>query len=334
MQLLRTSFGAAMLSLAMVLLHSTSTHAADPILIKYAHVVPAGTPKGAAADRFAEIVNERLAGKVKVEVYPNAQLFDEDAAFQALLLGDIQITAPVAAKCSPFSKQLQLFDLPFLFEDRAAVDRFEKSPAGQELLNSMSSKGLKGLAYGSEGMFQLLTKTPVRVPADAKDMKFRIMASDVLAAKFQAVGAHAQKMAFSEVYSALQTGVVDGVEMNWASYWGKKFFETAKYFTLTNHMPGVYLLVTNDKWWAGLPDDIRTELEAIIAEVQDEQHRLSEQGEEEARQKIAAAGVNEFLQPTPEEMASWRAAMAPVYKQYEAEIGKDLIEAALASNSM
>ena len=175
MQVLRTSIGAFALSLAVLLSLSTSSRAADPILIKYAHVVPAGTPKGKAADRFAEIVNKRMAGKVKVEVYPSAQLFNEAEAFQALIHGDVQITAPVASKCSPFSKPLQLFDLPFLFDNRAAVDRFEKTPAGQGLLSSMMGSGLKGLAYGSEGMFQLLTKKAVRAPDDAEGMKFRIM---------------------------------------------------------------------------------------------------------------------------------------------------------------
>ena len=319
------------LALGMGLLTS-SVEAQSPIVIKYNHVVPESTPKGMAATRFAKLANERLAGKVKVEVYPNAQLYEEDAAFQALILGDIHISAPSIAKTGSFTKKLQVFDLPFLFDDVAAVDRFQGSPKGRELLDSMTSKGLKGLSFGREGMKQLHAKKPLRVPDDAAGLKFRIMASDVLAAQTLAVGGSPQKMAFAEVYNALQTGVIDAHENYWSLIWSKKFFETAKYITESNHGVLDYVIITNAAFWAGLPGDIRTELESIMKEVMLLQYDEAAKENAADRQKIIDTGKAEIIQLTPEQRALWRAAMQPVWQKFEKEIGKDVIDAAVNSN--
>lgn len=322
-------FGALTLGLGM---SASSVQAQSPIIIKYNHVVPENTSKGRAATRFAKLANERLAGKVKVEVYPNAQLYEEDPAFQALLLGDIHITAPSMAKTGSFTKKLQVFDLPFLFDDVAAVDRFQRSPKGRELLNSMSGKGMKILSFGREGMKQLHAKKPLRVPDDAKGLKFRIMASDVLAAQTQAVGGSPQKMAFGEVYNALQTGIIDAHENTWSLIWSKKFFETAKYITESNHGVLDYVVVTSAKFWAGLPADIRTELEKIMEEVMQLQYEEAAKETAEDRQHIIDTGKVELIQLNAEQRALWRAAMKPVWQKFEKEIGKDVIEAAANSN--
>jgi C4-dicarboxylate-binding protein DctP len=186
--------------------------AAAPIIIKYSHVVADQTPKGQAAIKFKELAEKALPGKVEVQVFPNSQLFGDGKEMEALLLGDVQIIAPSLAKFAKYTPKLQVFDLPFLFDDIDAVDRFQDSPKGQELLDSMKGKGIKGLGYLHNGMKQLSANKPLKVPGDAKGLKFRIQSSDVLEAQFKAVGGNPQKLAFAEVYQALQTGVVDGTE--------------------------------------------------------------------------------------------------------------------------
>ncbi len=305
---------------------------ADPIKIKFSHVVAENTPKGQGALMFKKLVEERLGGKVVVEVYPSSQLFDDKKVMQAILLGDVQMAAPSLSKFNKFTKKLQVFDLPFLFDDIDAVDRFQNSPTGKALLDSMKEKGYKGLAYWHNGLKQLSANTPLRMPQDADGLKFRIQQSDVLEAQFRALDANPQKMAFSEVYNALQTGVVDGQENTWSNIYSKKFFEVQKSFSETNHGLIDYLVVTNAKFWDGLPDDIRTELEKALAEATAHANKIAREKAEGDRQKIIDSGVTEVLTLTKEELAAWRKAMAPVWEKFEDEIGKDVIDAALASN--
>ena len=305
---------------------------AEPIKIKFSHVVAANTPKGQGADLFKKLVAERLGGKVVVEVYPNSQLFDDKKVMQALLLGDVQIAAPSLSKFNKFTKKLQVFDLPFLFDDIDAVDHFQAGPTGRALLDSMKHKGYKGLAYWHNGMKQLSANKPLRVPADADGLKFRIQQSDVLEAQYRAVAANPQKMAFSEVYNALQMGVVDGQENTWSNIYSKKFFEVQKYFSETNHGVIDYLVVTNAKFWDGLPSDIRAELEKALAEATAHANKIARQKAEGDRKKIVDSGVTEVLGLSRDELGSWRKAMKPVWEKFEDEIGKDIIDAALASN--
>ncbi len=303
------------------------------IVIKFSHVTaPTGHPKGEAAALLAERVNERMNGRVCMEVYPNSQLYNDDKVLEAMLLGDVQMAAPSLSKFEDFTKKFRIFDLPFLFDDIAAVDRFQSSEDGQKLLNSMRRKGLLGLGYWHNGMKQLSANKPLLVPEDAKGLKFRIQSSDVLQAQFEALGANPQKMAFSEVYGALQTGVVDGQENTWSNIYTKKFFEVQDGTTETNHGVIDYLIVTSADFWDGLPDADREELAAIIAEVSAERNGLSTQINEENREKIIAAGgvVREL---TPEQRALWVAAMEPVWAKFSDQIGQDLIEAARASNN-
>jgi C4-dicarboxylate-binding protein DctP len=305
---------------------------ADPIKIKFSHVVAENTPKGQGALMFQKLVEERLGGKVVVEVYPSSQLFDDKKVMQAILLGDVQMAAPSLSKFNKFTKKLQVFDLPFLFDDIDAVDRFQNSPTGRALLDSMKEKGYKGLAYWHNGLKQLSANKPLRLPEDADGLKFRIQQSDVLEAQFRALDANPQKMAFSEVYNALQTGVVDGQENTWSNIYSKKFFEVQKSFSETNHGLIDYLVVTNAKFWDGLPADIRTELENALAEATAHANKIAREKAEGDRQKIIDSGVTEVLSLTKEELTAWRKAMAPVWEKFEDEIGKDVIDAALASN--
>jgi C4-dicarboxylate-binding protein DctP len=306
--------------------------AADPIVIKFSHVVADDTPKGQGALLFKKLVEERLGGKVKVEVYPNSQLFGDAKEMEALLLGDVQIIAPSLSKFDKFTKKLQVFDLPFLFDDVAAIDRFQSGPNGKAMLTSMTDKGYLGLGFWHNGMKQISANKPLRVPEDAKGLKFRIQPSDVLEAQFKALGANPQKMAFSEVYQALQTGVVDGQENTWSNIYSQKFHEVQKFITNSDHGVIDYMVVTNSKFWAGLPADIRTELEKIMAEVTQKVNSSADTQNAADLKRIVDSGRSEIIKLTPEQKLKWRDAMKPVYAQFEPGIGKDTIDAALASN--
>ncbi|RED50844.1 TRAP transporter substrate-binding protein [Aestuariispira insulae] len=305
---------------------------AEEIVIKFSHVVAAsGHPKGEAAALFAERVNERMKGKVRVEVYPNSQLFNDNKVMEALLLGDVQMAAPSLSKMEKYTKKFRIFDLPFLFKDVNAVDRFQASAEGKALLNAAEGKGVKGLAYWHNGMKQMSANKPLISPADASGLKFRIQTSDVLEAQFRALDANPQKMAFSEVYGALQTGVVDGQENTWSNIYTKKFFEVQDGITETDHGILDYIVITSSDFWNGLPTDIRAELEQILTEVTNERNTLSTQINLENKQKVVAAGT-EVRKLTDEQRAKWVEAMKPVWAEFEGDIGSDLINAALLSN--
>lgn len=308
--------------------------AAEPIVIKFSHVVADSTPKGQGALMFQKKVDERLAGKVKVEVFSNSQLVGDKAEMEWLLLGDTpMIIAPSLSKFDKYTKKLQVFDLPFLFDDLAAVDRFQKGPAGKALLDSMKSKGIKGLGYWHNGMKQISANKPLLVPEDAKGLKFRIQASSVLEEQFKTLGGNPQKLPFAEVYQALQTGVVDGAENPWSNIYSQKFHEAQKHITETNHGVLDYLVVVNAKFWDGLPADIRAQLEATLAEVTDAVNALADEVNQGDKKKIAESGRSQIHAVAPQQHEAWRKAVTPVWRKFEDDIGKDVIEAALAANA-
>ncbi|MCC7038676.1 MAG: TRAP transporter substrate-binding protein [Burkholderiales bacterium] len=306
---------------------------AQPMVIKFSHVVAEHTPKGQGALKFKELAEKKLPGKVEVQVFPNSQLFGDAKEMEALLLGDVQFIAPSLSKFDRYTKKIQLFDLPFLFDDIEAVDRFQLSAKGQELLGSIKNRGLLGLAYWHNGMKQLSTnRDKLERPEDVKGLKFRIQASDVLVAQFRALGANPQKMAFSEVYQALQTGVVDGQENTWSNMYSQKFYEVQKTIAETNHGVVDYMVVTNAKWWDGLPPDVRKGLSEAMAEATAYANKLANELNAGDRKRIADAGKARIQKLTKDDIAAWRKAMEPVWKQFEGEIGRDLIDAALKSN--
>ena len=307
--------------------------AQQPIVVKFSHVVAENTPKGQGALKFKELAEKKLPGKVQVQVFPSSQLFGDAKELEALLLGDVQIIAPSLSKFDRYTKQLQVFDLPFMFDNIEAVDRFQDGPVGQKLLNSMTGKGIKGLGYWHNGMKQLSDdKDQLKRPEDIKGLKFRIQASDVLEAQFRAVGANPQKMAFSEVYQALQTGVVDGQENTWSNIWSQKYQEVQKTIAVTNHGVIDYMVITNAKWWDGLPPDVRKGLQEAMKEATVYANKLANDLNEQDRKKIADAGKAKIQELSKDDIAAWKKAMQPVWKKFEGEIGKDVIEAAEKSN--
>ncbi|GAB1623246.1 TRAP transporter substrate-binding protein [Agarivorans albus] len=305
---------------------------AAPIELKFSHVVAENTPKGQMALKFKELVDQRLPGKVEVKVYPNSQLYGDGKELEALLLGDVELISPSLSKFKKYTKKLQVFDLPFLFQDMAAVERFQASSAGQELLSSLESKGLVGLGYLHNGMKQLSANEPLYTPADAKGKKFRIMSSDVLAAQFEAVDAVPLKKPFSEVFTLLQTRAIDGQENTWSNIYSKKFFEVQASITESNHGVLDYLIVTSAEFWHELPDDIRSELKAALDEAVAHGNQIAAQKAEKDKANIMASNRSEIISLSPEQRQQWVEAMKSVWQQFESEIGKNIIDAAVAAN--
>lgn len=303
---------------------------ADEIVIKFSHVTNTDRhPKGLAASLLSERVNEEMNGKACMEVFPNSSLYTDEQALEALIAGDIQLAAPSLSLFEPFTKKFRLFDLPFVFKDIGAVDRFQASDDGQAIKDSMARRGIKGLVFWHNGMKQMSASQPLVAPEDASGLKFRIQPSDVLQAQFEALGANPQKMAFAEVYGALQTGVVDGQENTWSNIYGQKFFEVQDGITETNHGIIDYLVVTSTEFYDGLPDDVREQFTTIVNEVAETRNAESAAVNQQNRQLIIDAG-SEVRELTAEQRAAWVAAMNPVWEQFADDIGQDLIDSAVS----
>ncbi len=307
---------------------------AKEIVIKFSHVTTAKTPKGKGAILLKELVEERLKGKVRVEVYPSSQLYNDKAVLKALLLNDVQLAAPSLSKFNKYTKKWGLFDLPFLFKNTEALNCFTSSKKGQSLLNAAEHKGIVGLGYWLNGMKQISANHPLITPNDAKGLKFRIMSSDILKAQFESVNANPQKMAFSEVYNALATGVIDGQENTWSNIRSKKFFEVQKDTTISDHGVLEYALVTNKRFWNSLPNDIRTELDKIIKEVTAKVVGYALDAAHNDMNTVKNSGKTNIHTLTDGQRQQWANAMKPVWSQFEDEVGKDNIEAVQHCNAI
>ena len=324
-------------AIAAALMASTATGALaacddGELVIKFSHVTNTDKhPKGIAATLLQNRVNKEMNGKACMEVFPNSTLYDDDKVLEAMLNGDVQLAAPSLSKFEKFTKKYRIFDLPFMFANVAAVDAFQASEAGQALKDSMVKRGLKGLAFWHNGMKQMSANKPLIMPTDANGLKFRVQASDVLVAQMEAIGGSPQKMAFAEVYGALQTKVVDGQENTWSNIYGRKFFEVQDGVTETNHGIIDYLVVTSDEWWSGLDGDVRDQLSTILKEVTETRNSESASVNQSAKQSIIDAG-GVVRQLTAEQRQAWVDAMKPVWAKFEGDIGADLIEAAQAVN--
>ena len=328
-------FTAAAAAVALSFSAGAATAACDAgeIVIKFSHVTNTDKhPKGIAATLLMERVNTEMNGKACVEVFPNTTLYNDDQVLEALLQGDVQMAAPSLSKFEQFTKQFRIFDLPFMFKNINAVDEFQTSATGQAMKESMTKRGLLGLAFWHNGMKQMSANVPLNVPSDANGLKFRVQNSEVLKAQMAAMGASPQPMAFSEVYGALQTGVVDGQENTWSNIFGKKFFEVQDGTTETDHGVIDYLVVTSTDFWDGLPKDVREQLSTIMAEVTEARNGESTVVNASAKQAILdAGGVVRSL--TADQRAEWVAAMMPVWAQFVGDVGQDNVDAAQAINA-
>lgn len=298
-----------------------------PVVLKFPHIVAPGTPKGQGAEKLRLLIAERLAGKVVMEVFPSSQLMNEDDALEALAFGEVHMIAPSLSKFDRLTKKYQVFDLPFLFKGIEEVEAFQQSDTGQELLGALSRKGFLGLAYWHNGMKQFGGPRPIQRPADGAGLKFRIMESDVLQEQILAMDGNPQKMAFGEVYQALQTGAIDAQENTWSNNYSQKFFEVQDYFTESNHGYLGYLLAVNPGFWKKLPEDIRLELEQIVVEVTAEVNANASAFNRQDRQKILDSGLSQIIQISESDLQSWREVMKPVWSEFADEIGVDVMAA-------
>jgi C4-dicarboxylate-binding protein DctP len=308
-----------------------ASSASELFVIKFPHVTAPATPKGQMAQRFKELAEERFPGRVRVEVYPSAQLMEDTEAIEALAFGEVQMIATSLSLYDRLTPKFQIFDLPFLFPDLPAVERFQRSEAGRELLGSLAEHGILGLQFWHNGMKQLSGPRPLIAPQDAAGLTFRVMESDILQAQIEAVGGSPQKMAFGEVYQALQTGTVDAQENTWSNIYSSKFYEVQPFMTESNHGYIGYFVGVNAAFWQSLPADLRTGLTATLAEVTEWGNARSEMINIEDRQRIVESGRSQITVLTPEQLAEWQAVMRPVWDRFRASIGAELIDAALRS---
>jgi C4-dicarboxylate-binding protein DctP len=305
---------------------------AQPIIIKFPHELAPTTPKGLGAEYFEKIVEERLPGRVDVQVYPSGSLMNDQTSLEALAFGEIQMIAISLSKLDRLTKRFQIFDLPFLFADIEQVEAFQHSEIGRALLGELTRRGIQGVGYWHNGQKQLTASVPLRQPSDAAGLEFRIMDSDVLLEQIRAIGGNPQKMPYGEVYQALQMGAINAQENTWSNIYASKFFEVQEYITESNHGYIGYLVAVNPGFWAGLPDDVRAVLDEAIVEATDYVNSIARKVNQDARAAVLASGRNTLIDLSDEERAAWRAAMRPVWDKFAGDIGPELLEAAGAGS--
>jgi len=300
--------------------------AQQPIVIKFSHVVAVNTPKGKGAEMFKKLAEERTGGKVKVEVYPNSSLFKDGEEMEALQLGSVQMLAPSVSKFGPLgAREFEIFDLPYIFDSFDDLHKVTDGPVGKALFKKLESKGIVGLAYWDNGFKDMSANKALRKPEDMKGQKMRIQSSKVLDSEMRAFGALPQVMAFSEVYQAMQTGVVDGSENPPSNFYTQKMHEVQKYLTLTDHGVIEYAVIVNKKFWDGLPADIRTQLEGAMKDATKYANDIAKKENEDALAAVKASGKTEIITLTPAEKEAWKKAALVVHRENESRVGKDTL---------
>jgi C4-dicarboxylate-binding protein DctP len=308
-----------------------AVQAQEPIRIRFSHVVAEGTPKGQAALAFKREVERRLGGRVKVEVHANGTLYSDADEMAALAAGKVEMLAPSLSKFEPFTRKFRVFDLPFLFDDVRAIDRFQNGPAGRLLMDAMADQGIKGLAFLHNGMKQMIAVRALRRPENLRGLRTRIQDSDVIEAQFRALGALPVRIDFAKAKAAVEKGEIEGQENTWSNIASQGFHKHQRHVTETNHAPLEYLIVTSTGFWNALPPDIRLNLEVVLTKVALDNGDLAAELNDQDRRRIQKDGA-EIIRLSQGELTLWRKAMEPVWRQFEPEIGKDLIDAALAAN--
>lgn len=307
---------------------------AEPIVIKFSHVVAPDTPKGKGAAKFEELAEKITNGAVDIQVYPNSQLYKDKEELEALQLGAVQMLAPSLAKFGPLGVQaFEVFDLPFMFDGYEGLHRVTKGPVGKDLLSKLEDKGITGLAYWDNDLKIMSANSPLYTPDDFLGLKLRIQSSKVLEAQMNALGAVPQVMAFSEVYQALQTGVVDGTENPPSNMYTQKMYEVQKHATMSRHGYLGYAVIVNKKFWDELPAEVRTGLEQAMVEATDYANSIAKAENDAAIEAMKAAGTTEFHELTAEELDLWKAALQPVADEMADRIGADTIAAVRAASA-
>ena len=313
---------------AATILAASQAIAQQPIVIKFSHVVSVDTPKGKGAAYFKKLAEERTGGKVKVEVYPNSSLFKDGEEMEALQLGSVQMLAPSVSKFGPLgAREFEVFDLPYIFDNYDEMHKVTEGAVGKSLFRKLESKGITGLAYWDNGFKDMSANKALRKPEDMKGLKMRIQSSKVLGDEMKALGALPQVMAFSEVYQAMQTGVVDGSENPPSNFYTQKMHEVQKYLTMTDHGVIEYAVIVNKKFWDGLPPDIRTTLEGAMKDATKYANDIAKKENDDALAAVKASGKTEVITLSPAEKAAWKKALVSVHKENQSRVGKDTLEA-------
>ncbi len=306
---------------------SSAARADDPIMLKFSHVVAPDTPKGKATEKFKELGEKYTNGKVKIEVYHNSSLYKDKEELEALQLGAVQMLAPSNSKFGPIGvKEFEVFDLPYILPNKTALRKVTEGPLGKKLLGLLQAKGMTGLAYWDNGFKQMTANRPLIKPEDYQGLKFRIQSSKVLEAQVRALGATPQVMAFSEVYQALQTGVVDGQENTVSNIYTQKMYEVQKYMTHTDHGYLGYIVVTNKKFWDGLPADIRAQLEKAMKEATVYANAIAQKENDDAEAEIKKSGKTKIIDLSADQQAAMHKAMQPVYAEMASRVGQGIID--------
>ena len=323
---MKFGFSLALAAAAMLALGGVS--AQQPIVIKFSHVVAVNTPKGKGAEYFKKLAEERSKGRVKVEVYPNSQLYKDGEEMEALQLGAVQMLAPSVAKFGQLgAREFEVFDLPYIFETFADLHKVTGGPVGKLLFQKLESKGIIGLAFWDNGFKDFSANKALRLPGDVKGLKMRIQPSNVLEAEIRALGGLPQKMAFSEVYQGLQTGVVDGTENPPSNFYTQKMYEVQKYLTMTDHGVIEYAVIVNKKFWDGLPADIRATLEGAMKDATTFANDIAKKENEEALEAVKKSGKTQVIILSADDKAAWKKVLVGVHREQESRIGKDIIQA-------
>jgi C4-dicarboxylate-binding protein DctP len=326
MKLSRREFGVGISAAALATAYGRPGWAQAPVVIKYSHVVANDTPKGKGSLRFKELADKYTGGKAKIEIYPNSSLYKDKEEIEALQLGAVQMLGPSTAKFAPLgAKEFEAMDLPFAFADDAAYIKAIKGDLGKFLMDKLEPKGIKGLAFWDNGFHMVSANKPIIKPADFQGQKIRISGSKVADQYFRKLGSIPQIMAFSEVYQALQTGVVDGCENTPSNYLTQKFHEVQKHITVSYHAHLQYAVIVNSKFWAGLPADIRGPLEKAMNEATDYTNDIAGKENEDALKAIKDSGRSELHYLTPEQKKAWQVAMQPTWQWAEGRVGKEVI---------
>lgn len=307
---------------------AASAQAQAPIVIKFSHVVAVDTPKGLAAEFFKKRAEELTKGKVKVEVYPNSQLYKDKEEMEALQLGAVQMLAPSLAKFGPLGvKEFEVFDLPFIFDDYTELHKVTQGAVGQQLMAKLEPKGIRGLAFWDNGFKSFSANTPIKKPEDLKGKKLRIQSSKVLEEEVRALQGIPQVIAFSEVYQALQTGVVDGTENPISNFYTQKMHEVQKHLSVTEHGYLGYAVIVNKKFWDGLPADVRGQLDTAMKEATVYANKIAKEQNDKDLESVKKSGKTEVYVLTKDERAAFKKALTPVHAKMESRIGKDIIDA-------
>jgi len=302
--------------------------AQQPIVIKFSHVTANETPKGLAAIHFKKLAEERTRGRVRVEVYPNSQLYKDKEELEALQLGSVQMLAPSLSKFGPMGvKDFEAYELPYLFDGYEDMHKITQGPIGRKMLKGLEPKGMIGLAYWDNGFRQMTANKPLRLPEDFRGLKMRIVSAKITDAYMRALGALPQVMGFGEVYQAMQTGVVDGGENTFSNIYTQKMHEVQKYITVSDHGYLGYAVIVNKAFWEGLPPDVREILEGAVRDATAYNNEIAKKENDDALEAIKKSGRTQIITLTPEQKRAWKRVLVPVHKQMESRIGADLIKA-------